>query len=236
MGCMKDSELEFDRSVHVIYSGRCREILRTLIEKHYGKERLEEVWEKVQKQYVSFLSGYRTDLGGKKNFHNGECGTYDCIAFFSYWKVCRDVTSFEEIEKAYGDLFLPSFAKLSFVDCNRPVFMRLLNTAFRISAGKCAKWKDYDMRVEPYRKGEPVRYRFYSCPVAEFAREHNLLDILPALCNADYAGMELIHARLVRTKTCGKDDYCDYTICGDRHPYLCGHEEYRDGNGGRWNR
>ena len=120
---MNDSELEFDRNVHVIYSGRCREILRSLIEKHYGKERLEEVWEKVQKQYVSFLAGYRTDLGGKKNFHNGECGTYDCIAFFSYYVVCRDVTSFEEIEKAYGDLFLPSFAKLSFVDCNKPVFM-----------------------------------------------------------------------------------------------------------------
>ena len=233
---MKDSELEFDRSVHVIYSEMCGDIIRECIGRHYEKEKIEEVWEKVQKQYVSFLSGFRTDLGGRKNFHNRECGTYDCIAFFSYYAVCRDGTSFDEIERAYADLFLPSFARLSFVDCNKPLFMRLMHTAFRISAGKCAKWKDYDMRVEPYKKGEPIMYRFYSCHVAEFAREHDLLDILPALCNADYAGMELIHARLVRTKTCSKDDYCDYTICGYRLPYLKNHGEYRDEKGGRWNR
>lgn len=233
---MDDSLLDFDRTVHVIYSARCKEIIQALIAAHYPEEEREDVWTRVQLQYAAYLSTWRRDLGGKKNFHNGECGTYDCILFFSYWKVCRDVSSFGEIEKAYGELFLPSFARLKFVNANRPIYMRLLHKAFSVSAKKCAKWKDYDMRVEPYKKGEPVRYYFYSCPVAEFAKEHNLLAILPALCNADYAGMELIHARLVRTKTCGKDDCCDYAICGDGHPYLRDHEEYRDEDGGRWNR
>ena len=233
---MDDSLLQFDRSVHVIYSEKCREIIKACIASHYPEEEREDVWTKVQLQYCEYLSSWRTDLGEKKNFHNGECGTYDCILFFSYWTVCRDKSSFAEIEKAYGDLFLPSFGRLNFVNCNRPLFMRLMYRAFSISARKCAKWKDYDMRMETYKKGEPIRYYFYSCPVAEFAREHDLLDILPALCNADYAGMELIHARLVRTKTCGRDGYCDYTICGDEHPYLKEHEEYRDENGGRWNR
>lgn len=233
---MDDSLLDFDRTVHVIYSERCKEIIKALIASHYPEEELEDVWTRVQLQYAAYLSTWRRDLGGRKNFHNGECGTYDCILFFSYWKVCGDVSSFEEIEKAYGNLFLPSFARLRFVNANRPLYMRLLYKAFSVSAKKCAKWKDYDMHVEPYRKGEPIRYYFYSCPVAEFAKKHNLLDILPALCNADYAGMELIHARLVRTKTCGKDDCCDYTICGDKHSYLRDHEEYRGEDGGRWNR
>ncbi len=233
---MDDSLLDFDRTVHVIYSERCREIIKALIASHYPEEECENVWTRVQLQYTGYLSTWRRDLGGKKNFHNGECGTYDCILFFSYWTVCRSVSSFSEIEKAYGDLFLSSFARLSFVNANRPLYMRLLHKAFSISQKKCAKWKDYDMHVEPYKKGEPIRYYFYSCPVAEFAKEHNLLDILPALCNADYAGMELIHARLVRTKTCGSGDCCDYTICGDGHPYLKDHEEYRGEDGGRWNR
>ena len=30
--------------------------------------------------YADFLSDWRTDLGGKRNFHNGVVGTYDCIA------------------------------------------------------------------------------------------------------------------------------------------------------------
>ena len=30
--------------------------------------------EKVQRQYVEFLSDWRTDLGGRKNFHNGAGG------------------------------------------------------------------------------------------------------------------------------------------------------------------
>ncbi len=101
---------------------------------------------------------------------------------------------------------------------------------------RCDKWKDYDMRIEPYSPTGPLKYKFFTCPVAEFAREHNLVDILPALCNSDYAAMEQVHARLVRTTTLGKGDCCDYAICGDKDSYLAEHEEYRDACGGRWNK
>ena len=40
--------------------------------------------------------------------------------------------------------------------------------------------------------------------------------------------MALIRAKLVRTTTCGNGDKCDYTICGDRDPYLRQHPEYVD--------
>ena len=53
----------------------------------------EEVWERVQKKYVEFISGWRTDLGGKDNFHNGPGGNYDCVALMAYYVVCRGVTS-----------------------------------------------------------------------------------------------------------------------------------------------
>lgn len=47
---------------------------------HYPPQEQEVVWEQVQQQYVNFLFDWCTDLGGKKNFHNGAGGTYDCIA------------------------------------------------------------------------------------------------------------------------------------------------------------
>ena len=184
---MKDSGLTFDRSCHVLYSTECRRKILDCIAAHYSEEQREEVFTSVQRQFVAYLRDYRTNLGGRKNFHNGLCGTYDCIAVFSYYVVCREATSFEEIERMYGELFLASFRRLRFVDCNKKIFRKLMCRSFRLAERRCSKWKDYDMRVEPYSGDGPIRYRFYSCPVAEFAREHDLLDILPALCNADYA-------------------------------------------------
>jgi len=63
-----------------------------------------------------------------------------------------------------------------------------------------------------------------------------LPDIMPALCNVDFASMELLNARLVRKTTCSNGCKCDYTICGDKDPYLNGHPEYRDAAGYRRNR
>ena len=74
----------------------------------------------MQRQYAVFLSDWRTDLGGKKNFHNGVGGTYDCIAIMSYYVVCKAVTSFREIEEMEENQILPTFRKLKIVNCNKP--------------------------------------------------------------------------------------------------------------------
>ena len=81
---MKDNKLKFDTSCHVLYSKPCKKEILAKIALHYPAAEQEVVWEKVQRQYVAFLSDWRTDLGGKKNFHNGAGGTYDCIAIMSH--------------------------------------------------------------------------------------------------------------------------------------------------------
>lgn len=233
---MKDSELKIDRTCHVIYSKKSKKVILKYISMHYAKDEVEDIFTLVQKQYETWLKDHRRDLGGKKNFHNGVGGTYDNIMVLAYYVVCRDVTSFSEIEQLYEEIFIDSFSKLKFVDCNKKFYQKLMYKAFVISKKKCDKWNDYKMEVEEYKVNEPIRYKFTSCPVAEFARSHDLLDILPALCNIDYKAMELIHARLVRTTTLGTGEYCDYTIVGDKDPYLKDHEEYRDELGARKNK
>lgn len=59
---------------------------------------------------------------------------------------------------------------------------------------------------------------------------------MPALCNPDYAGMALLHARLVRETPRANGCKCGYPICGDRDPYLKSHPEYRNEAGYRRNR
>lgn len=210
--------------------------IRAKIAMHYPEAERETVWEKVQRQYVAFLSDWRTNLGGKRNFHNGVGGTYDCIAIMSYYVVCKAVTSFREIEEMEENLILPTFRKLKFVDCNKPFWRKLMYKAFVRAKSGCDKWHDYEMSVAPYETDKPIYYEFTSCPAAEFAIRHGLTDIMPALCNVDFASMEMLHARLIRTTTCVNGCRCDYTICGDKDPYVKEHPEYRDEAGFRRNK
>ena len=89
---MKDSELQFDRTCHVLYSKSCKKQILKKIALHYPKTEQKAVWEQIQRQYTKYLDHWRTDLGGRKNFHNGIGGTYDCIALMTYYTVCRERT------------------------------------------------------------------------------------------------------------------------------------------------
>ena len=95
----------------------------------------------------------------------------------------------------------------------------VMHMAFLRAKAGCDKWHDYEMTVAPYEKNKPIYYEFTACPAAEFAIRNGLTEIMPALCNVDFAAMELLHARLVRTTTCANGCKCDYTICGDQDPY-----------------
>ena len=155
---MNDDQLQFDRTCHVIYSKPCKAEIREKIAHHYPESQREAVWERVQMQYVDFLSDWRTDLGGEKNFHNGPGGNYDCIALMAYYAVCKDVTSLQEIEEMEGKLFLPSFRKLSklkFIDINKPLCKKLLHRAFLNAKKQCDKWGDFEMHVAPFDKDQP---------------------------------------------------------------------------------
>ena len=77
---------------------------------------------------------WRTDLGGKKNFHNGVGGTYDCIAIMSYYVVCKAVTSFREIEEMEENLILPTFRRLRFADCNKTFWRKLMYQTISFSS------------------------------------------------------------------------------------------------------
>ena len=233
---MKDSKLNFDRTCHVLYTKPCKKQIRAKIALHYPLSQQEAVWERVQLQYVDFLKDWRTDLGGKKNFHNGKGGTYDCIALMAYYVVCKEVTTLSEIEEMEGNLFLTAFRKLKFVNANRPFNKKLLYRAFVNAKKQCDTWGDFEMHIAPFEKDQPIYYEFTACPTAEFAKKHDLLEVMPALCNPDFEAMELIQARLVRKTTCSNGCKCDYTICGDRDEFLNAHPEYRDEAGYRRNR
>ena len=52
---MKDSELKFDRTCHVLYSKQCKKEIQSKIALHYPPDEREGVWERVQLKYAEFL-------------------------------------------------------------------------------------------------------------------------------------------------------------------------------------
>ncbi len=227
---MDDKLLDVDLNCHVIYSDVCKRIIQEKIALHYPDNK-EAIWEKVQQQYVNYLKKWRTDLGGKKNYHNAQGGTYDSIAMMCYWVVCKEKTDIKEVEEMMNALFLPSFKKISFVDINKEFWKKILYFSFKVAAKKCSKWPDYDMRVQPYKKGEPIRYEFKACPIAQFACEFGLQEIMPAMCNPDYAGLAYLSATLIRKGNCCSDDKCDYTITANEDELCQQHPQYVDEKG-----
>ena len=43
---------------------------------------------------------------------------------------------------------------------------------------QCDKWGDFEMHVAPFDKDQPIYYEFTACPTAEFAKKHDLLEVI----------------------------------------------------------
>ena len=85
---------------------------------------------------------------------------------------------------------------------------------------------------EPYdREHHAARYHFTQCPNAEFAKKHDLLHVLPLLCNCDFFGIEELHGKLIRCGTCGNSKMCDYLVVGDKNPIVAEYETVTDEGG-----
>ena len=103
---MKDKKLLFDRKCHVLYSRPCKKEIRAKIALHYPAVEREAIWEKVQRRYADFLSDWRTDLGGKRNFHNGVGGSMNA-------KNCEELLSKKDVDGGLiggASLKAPDFA------------------------------------------------------------------------------------------------------------------------------
>lgn len=204
---------------HIFYTKRCKKVIKTAIALHYPSNEQENVFDKINDQYCEYLRNWDIELGGKKNFHNGKGGTYDCVAILTYYQVCKDKTNPDEIAKMMEDITLPTFKKLRFVDFNKPIYKKLMYKSFLSAKKRCDRWKDYKMDVAPYDKNKPIYYEFTFCPVADFAKRFGFKEIMTSLCKVDYKCLEIMHAKLIREHTCVEGNRCDYTIYGDEEKH-----------------
>ena len=205
------------------------------LRERYGKEQAVEVWKKTEDQYNEYLKDL-PDYGGKKNGH--AVAIYGGLLILALYPVLPDQPPVSELQDFVSRVYFGSFVKLGkIINLNRSLDMRLINMIFKKSGDRdrrdILKYPDGFVNVdEPYDAVNHIaRYHFTQCPNAEFAKKHDLLHVMPLLCNADYFGIEQLHGTLIRCGTCGNNDICDYCVVGNKNPLAKEYHLEKDENG-----
>lgn len=211
--------------------------VKTWLRNRYPAEEAERIWNATSQQYEAYLKEL-PDYGGKKNTH--AAGIYGGILIFALYPQLPDQPSIEELQEFVAGMFMGGFVRLGKIfDLNRSADMWLIDKVFHLVGKKDRKeYGKYPASFcnvsEPYDKEHhATRYSYTKCPHAEFAKQHNLLHVLPLLCNSDYWAMDKLHGTLIRSGTCGNADCCDYCIVGSKNPMAQEYEIVTDA-GGFW--
>lgn len=208
--------------------------IKKWLEERYG-EQANEIWKKIEDQYNAYLADL-PDYGGKKNGH--AMAIYGGLLIFALYPSLPDQPPVSELSDFVCNLFMEPFTKLGKVfDLNRSFDMWLIDKVFRKSGNRDRKdavnYPEGFINVdEAYdKKNHVARYHFTQCPNAEFAKKHDLLHILPLMCNSDFFGIEQIRGTLIRCGTCGNSDVCDYCVVGSNNALAKEYEIVTDESG-----
>ena len=230
---MREKDLPFDRTKHVIYTKNAKKCVRKLLRRYYDEQTAEDLWEKIQLQYCEYLKA-EPALGGAKI----TVSIYDPILIFAWYAVVPDKPSLEDIQQDVFDCFMGGFTALGKIfNLNRKLDSRLAGRIFKKTSDTRAEESQrlpasFRMGGVDYDKENGViRYCFTQCPNAEFAKRHHMESVLPVMCNCDHLAMQKLHATLIREGTCVTSNCCDYCIVGDRDPIAAEYELVKDENG-----
>ena len=211
----------------------CGPVKKWLVDR-YGKD-ADRIWKQTVQNYNTYLKDL-PDYGGKENGHAR--AIYGGLLVSALYPALPDEPPIGELQEFVNNLFMGPFTKLGKIfDLNRSFDMWLIDKVFRKSGNRDRK----DIRQypagfvnvdEPYdREHHAARYHFTQCPNAEFAKSHDLLHVLPLMCNSDFFGISEIHGQLIRCGTCGNSDKCDYLVVGSKNEIAAAYETVTDEQG-----
>ncbi len=232
---MREKDLPFDRTKHMVYTNNAKKCVQKLLHRYYDEQTAARLWEKVQLKYCEYLKDEPALAGLKIT-----TSIYDPILIFAWYAVVPDKPALEEVQQDIYRSFFGSFGVMGKVfNLNRKPDNRLAASIFQkandIRVEEIKKFPEsFRMGCCAYEKEDGViRYSFTQCPNAEFAKRHHMEDVLPVLCNCDHLAMQAIHAFLIREGTCVTSDCCDYCIVGDRNP-IAAEYELKTAENGLW--
>lgn len=185
-------------------------------------ERKKEICDRADREYRKLLT-QMPDLGGKKNGMASNMDTwFSMVAFYEASDHAIDGDAFQTIHGWHIDS-LRFLGKL--IDANKhkfpyKIFEKVYDKYERQLKRHQAKgeWTaSWGIEINPEHHTYGYSFNLIGCPIAAHAKEHGYEELLPYLCKTDHVLAEVLHAKLIRTKTeILGDDCCDYWYVGDR--------------------
>ena len=188
-----------------------------------------QIFGKAEKYYLEFMKDM-PDLGANMMAKN-MLDWFTILSFYEASEHRLDGEALLAIKRCMTDKmkFLGKF-----VDGNRQkwpyrLFEKTYGKFIRMQKEHQAKgeWMDsWRVEINPEHRTEGFCFHLVGCPIAKHAKAHGYETLLPYLCKTDHYLAEVMHARLIRTRTEALGgDCCDYWYVGDQSPAL---EKYKD--------
>ena len=198
-------------------------LLRRAIRKRYGYELGAKAYNGARAIYRQMLADFPSIGADNPMAKNA----YEALVFFAMYRAADGELTPEMLRVVVADLFEMPVVKSAIglsMDLNRAADMRRMNESLRAHA----RWADEHPAEAPHTwdfnfgdtKGDTrVCYHFTRCPLNDFCREQDLMDVLPVMCEVDHTTARLAHGRLTREHTLAQGGaVCDYLIEGDQGP------------------
>ena len=198
--------------------------LKTVFAKYVRKacpDDAKEIMEKAESIYKAFAEE-TPDIGGNENWMAFNLNL--AMAFFSVYEASDHRIGGEAVQAIAEDMY----GKLGFLkkllDANNPAVLKLLYKVY-VPYAKTVKekkstgeWNNtWGVEINPEGHWEGASLHLTSCPIADFAKKHGYLELMPYLCKTDHITASLVHAKLIRHHTIARGaDSCDYWYVGDR--------------------
>lgn len=207
------------------YDQLIREI-RPILARHYGDDRAESMIRDTQPIYERFLEE-TPSIGGRENPMSINMDM--ALPFFALYEASGRILSEEVIEDMLDQVMVAKYRKMGrFIDMNRldkPWFRKLVyamagRIADKINAHKGKDWNNtWGIEINPKGHDHGLSMALVGCPLADFAKSHGYMDVLPYLCRSDYRSAAALHARLIRPQTVAEGyETCEYWYVGDQDP------------------
>lgn len=200
------------------------EILRKPMEKWYGEKFTAVILRRAKPLYREMLAK-TADIGADNPM---AMNVYMCFPMLAIWKASAGKMRLDDyrkiVEECCGNFVTNPLAQMVMAGFD-------INTEHGLAAAedmfhKYADWlkmhpqyadTSWDFHFDKMKHRDGTYYHFTQCPLARFAAENDLLDVLPICCDIDYQTAKLMHAKLHREQTLASGGtMCDYWFIPDK--------------------
>ncbi len=206
------------------YTGKYYMVLSLFLRRHLIEQFGKEVTNKALKGAKPIYKEMLKKCGGIGYDNPMASNIYMCFDFLAIWKAADGAIDYEGYRKVIRNFMTkPPVSKfMSIGDLNDSVTLKKgleRMHAMQDWADAHPKYKDktWDFNFDEAKHEDGIYYHFTRCPLNDFARENDFLEILPVCCEIDYYTAAAKHGVLPRDYTLATGgSICDYWIVPDK--------------------